>query len=89
MPESHVQDDRAAALLTLAQRVACDMHDDIHTVWRLIAGLDRADLEALCCVLAAMVRLDQPVLPWWQWTADGPDVVAQRQRDLVAAMATG
>lgn len=65
----HPNDTRASVLLTLGQRVACDMRDDVYSAWRVVEGLDRADLEALCCVLAAMVPVDVPVsaLAWWRF----------------------
>jgi hypothetical protein len=76
-------DERAEALLALAMRLACEIRDDVAAAHRQVAYMDRADLEALCCVLAACVPVDKPVLPWWHGRpVDTPDVIEERRRVL-------
>ncbi len=81
------QDERAEAMLALAMRMACEIRDDTAAAHRQVAYMDRADLEALCCVLAACVPVDRPVLPWWHGRpVDTPDVIEERRRVLNDAM---
>jgi hypothetical protein len=84
----HPNDQRAEALLTLALHLACEIRDDTAAVHRQVSQLGRADLEALCCVLAACVPLDRPIAPWWQPPArDSPAVILERRRVLNEALA--
>lgn len=80
-------DERAEAMLTLAMRLACEIRDDVASAHRQVAYMERADLEALCCVLAACVPVDKPVLPWWHGrSVDTPDVIEERRRVLNEAL---
>lgn len=64
----HPNDDRAEELLSTALLLADDIRTDIAAVHRTVRYMDRADLEALACVLAACVPVDLPVskLAWWR-----------------------
>jgi hypothetical protein len=76
-------DERAELLLTLAMQLSCEIRDDRDSVHRQVRYMDRADLEALVCVLAACVPIDKPVLPWWRGSSvDTPDVIEERRRVL-------
>jgi len=84
----HPNDDRAEALFTLAMQLSCEIRDDTASVHRRLAYMDRPDLEALACVLAACVPLDRPVSPWWRsLPVDPPEVIAERRRVLNEALA--
>lgn len=84
----HPNDERAAILVEIAQQVACDIRDDLATAHRLLAQMARHDLEALACILAALVPVDQAPLPWWQaLPTDPPEVIARRRQVLAEALA--
>lgn len=81
------QDERAEALLTLAMRLACEIRDDVAPVHRQVAYMERSDLEALVCVLAACVPLDRPISPWWRaLPVDTTEAIEERRRILVDAL---
>ncbi len=80
-------DERAELLLTLAMQLSCEIRDDVESVHRQVRYMDRGDLEALVCVLAACVPIDKPVLPWWRGLpTDPPEVIAERRRVLGDAL---
>lgn len=80
-------DERAELLLTLAMQLSCEIRDDTASVHRQVRYMDRADLEALVCVLAACVPLDRPIAPWWRaLPVDPPEVIAERRRLLGEAL---
>lgn len=64
----HPNDDRAEELLGTALLLADDIRTDIAAAHRTVRYMDRGDLEALACVLAACVPVDQPLssLAWWR-----------------------
>lgn len=62
-------DQRAERLLTkVGLPLIHDMREDVAAAHRVISHLDRCDLEALTCILAALVPVDTPVshLAWWR-----------------------
>lgn len=64
----HPNDDRAEELLGVALALADDIRTDTAAAHRTVRYMDRADLEALACVLAACVPVDLPMskLAWWR-----------------------
>lgn len=64
----HPNDERAEYLLSQALLLADDIRTDLAAAHRTVRYMDRVDLEALVCVLAACVPVDQPVstLAWWR-----------------------
>lgn len=60
-------DERADVLLRRALEVAYDIRFDLPAAHRVLAHLDRVDLEGVASVLAALVPLDVPLVPWWQY----------------------
>lgn len=61
------QDARAEQILGLALALAQDVREDLAAAHRVVRQIDRVDLEAVACVLAALVPVDQPLsrLAWW------------------------
>jgi hypothetical protein len=61
-------DDRADLLLDVGLALAQDMREDLAAAHRVVQHLDRIDLEAVVCILAALVPVDVPVsaLAWWR-----------------------
>lgn len=84
----HPLDGRAGRLLIeVALPIVHDIRNDLATCHRIISHLDRADLEAVVCILAAYFSDGTPLgtREWWH----GPDTAAQtkaRQRDLCQAL---
>jgi hypothetical protein len=77
-------DEYAEVLIGVAQQLGRLMRSEPARARERVAGMDRADLEALCCVLAAVYDPVPPVVPWWQQV---PDVVAARRQVLTEALA--
>lgn len=64
-----LSDERVDQLLGVALQVAADMRDDLDAAHRVVRWLDRTDLEAVACILAALVPVEVPVasLAWWRF----------------------
>lgn len=75
-------DDQATQLCDVARRLAFDMRRNRPQVAEVLSRLDRARLEGLVCVLAAMVPPSR-VDAWWQDDATPEAVFARRRAVLL------
>jgi hypothetical protein len=62
------QDERAEQLLGISLLLADDIRTDVAAAHRAVRYMDRVDLEAVVCILAALVPVDKTVsqLAWWR-----------------------
>ena len=88
--QDHPYDGRAKRLLLeVALPIVYDIRNDLDAAHRVIAYLDRSDLEAVVCILAAYFADGTPLgsREWWNDDADTPERVAERRRVLTEALA--
>lgn len=83
---AHPDDPRAERLLTVvALPLVEDIREDIDAAHRVVGHLDRCDLEAVACILAALVPVDLPVsqLAWWRPAQRADAGRAKRRLEVV------